>query len=316
MEHDLSLDSVEKKRFHVTNACLNCKKLHVSCDSERPCNRCVERNKECCYGESKKRGRKKQVELHPSPNSPPNPSPPPAVSQNMGLMETEVDPPGLDVGSEPFELDFLEDLFLSKPFENVEPPVQKIEKNETPSTFSRADSCVKLHEILIRKLPDKAALIDANALPMHNQLVAIREGLNPEAVMEIMRSFETYITNFGGLFNELGTPSLIWERSGIIHYMNQAYLDLTGFNSPIPTPVDDFAFIEALSNEGLGKYVDCLTQLFLSGRPAALVDTFTFSTGIKAAGSGWIQGTMCFTVKRDLLGLPLVFVGNFLPAAP
>jgi len=336
MEHDLAADSVEaRKRSHVTVACLNCKKLHVSCDFKRPCSRCSERNKDCFDGECKKRGRKRQSELTPSPtNSLLTPSAPPTVLQNMGLMESfpeilcGTQPlvlPGLDcsVVPEPLPLDFLEDLQFQSPFDNRESAVRSKEvmqqtchisgeKNETPSTFSRPDCWLKLHQLVCKKLPEKAAIFDSMK-PLHGQMMAIREGLKPEAAMEIMKSFDSYITTFGNLFNELGTPSLMWVRSGIIHYMNQAFMDLTGFNSPIPTALDDFAFIEALSIEGLGRYMDYLSNVFLSGRPPAQTDTFTFRTGIKAESSGCIQGILCVTMKRDFLGLPLVFIGNFLP---
>jgi len=56
---ELPNQSNGKKRNHVTRACFHCQKAHVSCDNVRPCSRCIERNKECTEGDSKKRGRKK-----------------------------------------------------------------------------------------------------------------------------------------------------------------------------------------------------------------------------------------------------------------
>lgn len=37
-----------RSKTHVANACNNCKRAHLSCDVERPCNRCVQTGKGVC----------------------------------------------------------------------------------------------------------------------------------------------------------------------------------------------------------------------------------------------------------------------------
>lgn len=37
-----------RSKTHVANACNNCKRAHLSCDVERPCNRCVQTGKAVC----------------------------------------------------------------------------------------------------------------------------------------------------------------------------------------------------------------------------------------------------------------------------
>lgn len=216
------------------------------------------------------------------------------------------------------------DMFLFAPFENMESvvstrsyseaPYSIIQRNETPSTFTRPSFINKMMDRLRKRIPEKLHLIET-LKPLRVQLEAIREGLKPEAVGEIMRSFDLYLTTFGNLFDQLGLPSIMWERTGIIHYVNKAYIDLTGFRLLLPTALEDFAFSELLSDEGLGAYIDNVCQIFLcSSRNIAQADTFTFRTSIKTGdGLGWIPGMMCVSVKRDFLGLPLLFVGNFIP---
>lgn len=41
-----------KAKAHVANACGNCKHAHLSCDVERPCNRCMATGKAVCTGPS------------------------------------------------------------------------------------------------------------------------------------------------------------------------------------------------------------------------------------------------------------------------
>ena len=76
---------------------------------------------------------------------------------------------------------------------------------------------------------------------------------------------------------------------------------MTGFNTPLPTDLDSFAFSEVdeilfslverkqqLSNEGLRAYLD---GLLLSFGPLTFPNSFTFKTGIKLTGkSEFVEG--------------------------
>jgi hypothetical protein len=56
----VDVEGQDAKRRRVTQACVQCKKIHRSCDAGVPCSRCIERGlgHECCYGDRRKRGRK------------------------------------------------------------------------------------------------------------------------------------------------------------------------------------------------------------------------------------------------------------------
>jgi len=93
----------------------------------------------------------------------------------------------------------------------------------------------------------------------------------------------------------------------------KGYIELTGFNDRVPTAIEDLAFGNQLSVGGFRSYIDALTHIFLNTGNLRN-DSFTFACGIKVANvSNYLEGTMCVTVKRDIIGLPLIFMGNFLP---
>ncbi|PRP73189.1 hypothetical protein PROFUN_03503 [Planoprotostelium fungivorum] len=75
--------SDEGRRSKVTQACSNCKRSHLSCDTGRPCKRCVQRklSSTCTDSERKKRGRK-PTDRDDSPPQPLSPSP---VSKKANL---------------------------------------------------------------------------------------------------------------------------------------------------------------------------------------------------------------------------------------
>ncbi|RVX67655.1 hypothetical protein B0A52_08184 [Exophiala mesophila] len=55
----ISPRATRKPKAHVASACVNCKRKHLRCDNNRPCNRCINNNKadSCRDVEHKKRGR-------------------------------------------------------------------------------------------------------------------------------------------------------------------------------------------------------------------------------------------------------------------
>ena len=141
---------------------------------DRPCKRCLERNKECIDVEAKRRGRKKFSNGSPSLTSTPQlenkhlmmpstfPNSDSNFSNNLNLVGAE-----LNLLSLPEFSDVFGDLFLFTPFENMETvertknfmDLQNVktvssftkELNETPSTFSRLDFFAKLQERLRKR---------------------------------------------------------------------------------------------------------------------------------------------------------------------
>jgi len=71
--------------------------------------------------------------------------------------------------------------------------------------------------------------------------------------------------------------------------------------------------IHELSSEGWKSFSETLFERLI--KEPNSVDSWMFSTGVKVAkvDAKYIQGTMCVTIKRDFMGVPLFFVGNFLP---
>lgn len=113
-------------------------------------------------------------------------------------------------------------------------------------------------------------------------------------------------------FDHLATPTIIWERSLVVHYVNQAFFDLNGFPFKIPSDINDYALIQALSGTTLKNYYLVLAQDFFN----VSVNSLLVSAGIRDFRSDrerYVEGILCITIKRDMIGLPLIFVGNFLP---
>jgi len=292
-----------KKRSHVSKACMSCQMQHVSCDYARPCTRCVERHRECVEGESRRKGKKLNKQEDPSP---------PQTGEISALLNTNLEsfPNNIQMGNPDipgdcaFDLsvDIFNEMFLSQYkmdlIENTEVPQHKILNQEF---FN------KVEETITRKLPERTWFLQA----IRRWRQAPSDRWKALAVPE--PEFIALIESFTKTFDRLGIASIIWEaRGGIIRYVNQAYKDATGFNTPLPTPLEALAIVEEMSTEGLRAYLDATLLAFgLEGYS----NTFTFKTGLKLVQNpgSYLEGMMCVSIQRDSAKIPLLFCGNFIP---
>lgn len=165
---------------------------------------------------------------------------------------------------------------------------------------------------LAKRLPEDAGIFAQSLTQLKHKVHALRENLCAETASLMIREFETHLNLFKSLFDEMAVPSLVWERCGVIHYVNQAYKDLTGFSSSVPTNHNDFSMLKHLSPPGLKTMISSIIEMFNHSD----YNSLTFPTGVLVTQKGeerYLEGTMCVTIKRDVIGLPLIFQGCFLP---
>jgi PAS domain-containing protein len=308
----------------VTKACTHCKKAHVSCEAVRPCTRCVERGKQCSDGDAKKRGRKKRA----GSASPlvPNfmktesgllPSLASTLMPNYGNSNNFTELPEFNNQQHlsDLPLDVFGEMFIFSPLEEYESQVRSLEPiNNGPTIFRmQGEHFMKMKDYFGRRLPEIKFLFETFG-QLREKLQKGRESLTEDVVVSIRRDFETYLNVFSSAFDQLGTPCIIWERCSVIRYVNQSFVDLTGFNKTIPTKLEDLAFNELLNTDGLRSYISGTLQVHMNFVPNSIIDNFHFLTGLRMGDSDrYVHGTLWVTVKRDCTNIPFLLVGLFLP---
>jgi len=187
------------------------------------------------------------------------------------------------------------------------------ERNETPSTFSRQVFFKFLRETLSKRLTNYFFQEDFSVFERARELlVQIREGITQEMADSMWEDFNTNLANYIYLLKDIGVPSMVIERNGIIHYANPAYRELTGFSKAVPTLLSNLEFHSQLSEYGLAGFVKAIISLF--DKTIGDKTYFSFATGVRKEGlDEYIQGTMSISFKRDILGIPLIFLASFLP---
>jgi hypothetical protein len=107
--------------------------------------------------------------------------------------------------------------------------------------------------------------------------------------------------------------------------VNPSFIQLTGFSQKLPTDPNSFALVRIFSKGALRKILKAMSTNFMDVN----FNSMTIHGGIlqwssppknneeteKSSPSEetYIKGTMSITLKRNLVGLPLLFLCNFLP---
>eukprot|EP01119_Soliformovum_irregulare_P020324 TRINITY_DN6556_c0_g1_i2.p2 TRINITY_DN6556_c0_g1~~TRINITY_DN6556_c0_g1_i2.p2 ORF type:complete len:389 (+),score=64.96 TRINITY_DN6556_c0_g1_i2:133-1299(+) len=91
------------------------------------------------------------------------------------------------------------------------------------------------------------------------------------------RSYFAYIlSKWVETFKSLGVPAIIWERTELIHFYNDAYRQVTGYNRATPTQLFDCGILRQMSESSKMVYLSVMKKLFCEA-----VDTMVMPCEIK-----------------------------------
>eukprot|EP01117_Protostelium_nocturnum_P016601 TRINITY_DN6608_c0_g1_i1.p1 TRINITY_DN6608_c0_g1~~TRINITY_DN6608_c0_g1_i1.p1 ORF type:complete len:622 (+),score=186.40 TRINITY_DN6608_c0_g1_i1:208-2073(+) len=134
----------------------------------------------------------------------------------------------------------------------------------------------------------------------------LQEEIDPDKKTQNTTALDNYLNTFKMATNALAPPSLIWERNGTILFANPAFCHLTGFNmSMIPPKPDSISGFFKMP-----EYPKFVRDAFFNPNWNETVIHVYLKSWRKE--SVYLEGSMCVTIKRDALGLPMAIYGHFL----
>eukprot|EP01114_Cavostelium_apophysatum_P003567 TRINITY_DN13534_c0_g1_i1.p1 TRINITY_DN13534_c0_g1~~TRINITY_DN13534_c0_g1_i1.p1 ORF type:complete len:369 (+),score=29.09 TRINITY_DN13534_c0_g1_i1:210-1316(+) len=304
-------------------ACILCQKSHVSCDSVRPCKRCVDRGTShlCVDPQIKKRGRKpnpvsEELKEHIAE----------ALSSNVQPLNiVENGTPGTTDDSLSMLLDlpdgFLRSMLLSTwEAPDFVPPCVAAHYLPTEGPLSalatmsahhytplQAEHLAQGAEFLKSRLPESQANEMIQHLSMRVRPM-LQKMLTKEVSLQIVSEFKSLMKTLTKAYNESGFPCMIWDNAGVIHYVNQPYKNLTGFSLTLPTTFNSFAAYEQLSPGSLSK----MLLFMMSSLQSADSTTFMLPTEWKAYDK-YLDCMISVTIKKDANAFPLLVITTVIP---
>ena len=174
--------------------------------------------------------------------------------------------------------------------------------------------------------------------PAYHQLtIYIRTRFNREQQLRIARSMASYRPSFIACTNTLteddlifmeqcfqrtlleyekfisysGTPTVVWRRTGQVAAVGKEFCMLTGWSRERLLSEHTF-IVELMDDSSALEYFEMFSKMAFGDSRGA---NMTECTLLSPQGQH-IKTTSIWTLKRDVFGIPMMIVGNFLPILP
>ncbi|KAG4107512.1 hypothetical protein H8356DRAFT_1023624 [Neocallimastix lanati (nom. inval.)] len=140
---------------------------------------------------------------------------------------------------------------------------------------------------------------------------AVAQSLTDIDLILVEEAFERLLLEYDRVFTSMGIPSCLWRRTGEIFKCNKEFADLINMS------MDDFkegklCIYELLAEESAVNYWEKYGNIAFDPGQKAVLTSCVLRNPKKPS-----QGVSCcfsFTIRRDKYNIPMMIVGNFLPA--
>lgn len=140
--------------------------------------------------------------------------------------------------------------------------------------------------------------------------IACSVTLTEEDMIFMEQCYQRTLLEYAKFLEQIGTPTCIWRRNGQISYINEEFEILTGWTRE--ELLNKMTFIvEILDDESVRDYFKTFSSVaYKDFKGSEYMTTCRILSPIK----GNIINCRCmWTLKRDISGLPLMILGNFMP---
>ncbi|ORX92124.1 hypothetical protein K493DRAFT_45928 [Basidiobolus meristosporus CBS 931.73] len=342
------------KRRKVTQACVYCRRSHMTCDDGRPCQRCIKRNiGHLCHNETKNNTPKTPTSFNGiQQTSAPTISPgldnsfktlPLTVDQLTNMPSAPLAFASEHVGNE-FSVisDFLESLNGTQSnFSAAGAPVNTTEKffltaaDPSDGTFEdrlteiisakfeagllKPYNYVKGYERLQRYMDSHMSHLSKQRIigvmgTFRPAFRAIAQSLTDIDLVLVEEAFERLLLDYDRVFSSMGIPACLWRRTGEIYKGNKEFAHLVGI--PIEMLSEGkICIYELMTEESAVNYWEKYGNIaFDAGQKAVLTSCYLKKP--EDIDSNAMSCCFSFTIRRDKYNIPTGIVGNFLPVNP
>ncbi|KAI8326021.1 hypothetical protein GQ54DRAFT_239997, partial [Martensiomyces pterosporus] len=325
----------KRKKRKTIRACNHCQKSHLTCDDSRPCARCVKKGigATCVDGVRKKAKYLLEAEELAEASGPNSAS----AAATTALQST---PTTIGFGSEAINLEYaiLSSMLsypmfanptLSSSAEGTEHPLSRPPTSgpavyglnpvysQTPAeVYSSVSEPYKYYNGFhyffrhIRGRMDKRDIIRVSRAIAHFRpsLVALLRNLTRDDLIFMEKSFQRALMEYEKLIGFTGTPTVVWRRSGEIALVGKEFSILTQWDKSALVDGKKLIF-ELMDSESLVVYWEQFAVHAFENSEHSVMSECRL---VRPDGAT-VPCAFSFTIKRDLFGIPMAIIGNFLP---
>lgn len=140
--------------------------------------------------------------------------------------------------------------------------------------------------------------------------IACTNSLKEGDLIFMEQCFQRTLLTYDNFIRVSGTPTIVWRRTGEIAYVDNEFSILTGWSREELISKKRTFIVELLDDKSVVEYFQLFLKIAFGDFLGATMTECTLLT--PKAGVKIRTGCM-WTLKRDVFGIPMMIIGNFLP---
>lgn len=141
--------------------------------------------------------------------------------------------------------------------------------------------------------------------------IACTGSLMEDDLIFMEQSFQRTLMEYEKYISFSGTPTVVWRRTGQIAAVGQEFCILTGWSKSQLLDQNRF-IIELMDDDSVLEYFEMFSNIAFGDSRGATMSECTLLT----PNAQRLKTSSIWTLKRDVFGIPMMIIGNFLPILP
>ena len=188
-------------------------------------------------------------------------------------------------------------------------PEQIYEKVTKP--FSYTPGYHQLIAYLRKRFPKEMLVKMAESMASYRpSFIACTNSLKEGDLIFMEQCFQRTLLTYDSFINVSGTPTIVWRRTGEIAYVGDEFCILTGWAREELISKKKTFIVELLDDKLVLEYFQLFLRIAFGDFLGATMTECTLLTPNKDVK---IRTGCMWTLKRDVFGIPMMIIGNFLP---
>lgn len=140
--------------------------------------------------------------------------------------------------------------------------------------------------------------------------IACTNSLKESDLIFMEQCFQRTLLTYDNFIKVSGTPTIVWRRTGEIAYVGSEFCVLTGWTKDELIFKNKKFIVELLDDKSVVEYFQLFLRIAFGDFMGATMTECTLLTPKKDVK---IRTGCMWTLKRDVFGIPMMIIGNFLP---
>lgn len=177
--------------------------------------------------------------------------------------------------------------------------------------FSYTPGFHKLIAYLRNRFPKDMLVKMAKSMAVYRpSFIACTNSLREADLIFMEQCFQRTLLTYDKLLKVSGTPTIVWRRTGEIAYVDSEFSTLTGWTQEQLLGKKPMFIVELLDDQSVVEYFELFSKIAFGDFLGA---TMTECTLLTPGRDVKIRAGCTWTLKRDVFGIPMMIIGNFLP---